>query len=200
MQNDDDTINKGITDARRQFEHLVATGQIVPDAVWLAQVSRTMFELAGALYGREMRKLARSKRLSRVQAPYMGLDDVQHIVMIETTGRVRFLFLHEDADPKVSCWWTIQGRDVAHLVTGAHRCIEVTYPLLERESLSKYEAFQQLEAAGAKRLALINLTRAYFDLLVMTTGGVVSQIARFSNPLRGIPVPGIDLTKPTRLH
>lgn len=196
---DESQHHKDIAAAEREFEHLVATGQIVPDAVWLAQASRTMFELAGALYARELKRVQASRRLSRVQAPFMGLDGVQHLVTVEVGGWARFAFLHEDADPKVSEWWRMKGRDVVHLLKGADRIIEVAYPLLEEESPSKRAAFQRIEADGGRRMALVNLSRAYLDALVVSASGQVAQIARFSNPLRGVPVPGIDLTKPTRL-
>lgn len=194
MHNDHDH-GKDITDAEGELDRLETAGEIMPEAVWLAQVSRVMYELGSAFYGRELKKIQRSKRLSKLQTPFLGLADVQHIVTVEAGGRVRLAFMHEAADPKILEWWRISGRDVAPLVDGVDRLIEVTYPLLGAESPSKLAAFQKLEADGAKRCLLLNLTRVYLDALVVTAKAEVCQVARFSNPLKGAPKPAMDLTQ-----
>jgi len=152
-----ETLGRDIADAERQLDHMIETRQIVPAAVWLAQVARGMFELGGALYARELRKIQKSKRLSRLQTPFMGLDGVQHIVTIEAGGRVRLAFMHEQADPKILEWWRISGRDAAHLVQGVDRLIEVAYPLLGDESPSKLAAFRPILIAETRSLFCISI-------------------------------------------
>ena len=197
MRNGNDNFDKDVFDAQRDFERLVATGEIMPEAAWIAHVTRTMYELGGALYGRELEKIQRSEELSRVQEPFLHLEDVQHLVTVKAGGWVQFAFLHEEATPKIVGWSTMQGEEVALLTQAADRLIEVVYPLLGEQSASKLEAFQKLEAQGAKRMVVINLTRTYLDCLVVTSRAEVCQIARFSKPMSGVPMPAMDLT---RLH
>lgn len=180
-----------------ELDRLIESGEVVPEAKWVAQASRAAFELTGTLYQRELKKIQRSKRLSRMQAPYMGLGEVGHLAAIEASGRVRFAFVHEQADPKVTEWARLAGTDVAHLVAVVDRLVDAVYPLVGEESLSKLVAFRKLERSGGKRMILCDLTRTTLSALIATEDGALCEIVKFSNPLRGVTMP---MDTPPLLH
>jgi len=205
MNTEHETLGRDIADAERQLAHMIKAGQIVPEAVYAPQLARLVWQGSGAFYEQEIDKAQNHPHRAKALEPFSGLepDELEHLVVIEASGMVRFAFnriASNTATPVTEWHRTSKGKAAATLAAGVDRLVEVVYPMVGKESPSKLAAFWALERNGARRIALVNLTVGFLDLLVATRSGQLSQIVRFTRPLRGISVPGVDLTRAPDLH
>lgn len=179
---DDHDFNRDITDAEREFDRLVESGEIIPAAVALRKAAADVMKLGAAQHTIRLQRVEQSRRIGPRVAQYVNSEGAEHVVLATASGWTYFVVRNANF-PHPECLVAREkGGDVSTLADGAAWFFNVCMLLVEREAPDIASALRAVEArGGTQRELLLNLTARALTVQLRLPSGDFCKVWTFSN-------------------